>query len=107
MIEGWATTGAACVLHDTAYKDAALFALWSPEIVGAWVAAVQRAELFAALAGSLTARDVPLVRALGADLVGVRGAACVGGRLGRGAPARVATLSAPARGSAPLPAALA
>src|SRR5206468_1296208 len=95
------------VLLDTAYKDAALFALWSPEIVGAWVAAVQRAELFAALAGSLTARDVPLVRALGADLVGVRGAACVGGRLGRVTRARVAALSALARASAPLRAALA
>src|SRR5207245_6308 len=56
---------------------------------------------------SLTARDVPLVRALGADLVGVRGAACVGGRLGRVTRARVAALSALARGSAPLRAALA
>jgi len=107
VIEVAAATGAAGVLLDTAYKDAALFALWSPEIVGAWVAAVQRAELFAALAGSLTARDVPLVRALGADLVGVRGAACVGGRLGRVTRARVAALSALARGSAPLRAALA
>src|SRR2546426_94751 len=102
VIEVAAATGAAGVLLDTAYKDAALFALWSPEIVGAWVAAVQRAELFAALAGSLTARDVPLVRALGADLVGVRGAACVGGRPGPGAPGRGAPLSAPARrGRAP------
>jgi len=107
VIEVAAATGAAGVLLDTAYKDAALFALWSPEIVGAWVAAVQRAQLFAALAGSLTARDVPLVRALGADLVGVRGAACVGGRLGRVTRARVAALSALARGSAPLRAALA
>src|SRR3989442_2154326 len=88
VIEVAAATGAAGVLLDTAYKDAALFALWSPEVVGAWVAAVQRAELFAALAGSLTARDVPLVRALGADLVGVRGAACGRGRLGPGAPGR-------------------
>src|SRR5438132_549463 len=107
VIDVAAATGAAGVLLDTAYKDAALFALWSPEIVRAWVAAVQRAELFAALAGSLTARDVPLVRALGADLVGVRGAACVGGRLGRVTRARVAALSALARGSAPLRAALA
>jgi len=107
VVEMAAATGAAGVLLDTAYKDAALLALWSPEIVGAWVAAVQRAELFAAVAGSLTARDVPLVRELGADLVGVRGAACVGGRLGRVTRARVAVLSALARGSAPLRAALA
>jgi uncharacterized protein (UPF0264 family) len=107
VLEVAAATGAAGVLLDTAYKDTALFALWSPEIVAAWLAAVQRAELFAALAGSLTARDVPLVRALGADLVGVRGAACVGGRLGRVTRARVAVLSGLARGSAPLRAALA
>jgi len=107
VIEVAAATGVAGVLLDTAYKDAALFALWSPEIVGAWVAAVQRAGLFAAVAGSLTARDVPLVRELGADVVGVRGAACVGGRLGRVTRARVAVLSALARGSAPLRAALA
>src|SRR5438445_443176 len=34
---------------------------------------------------------------LGADVVGVRGAACIGGRLGRVAPERVATLLALAR----------
>src|SRR5207244_3634036 len=35
VLEVAAATGAAGVLLDTAYKDATLFALWSPEMVGA------------------------------------------------------------------------
>jgi uncharacterized protein (UPF0264 family) len=102
-----AASGAAGLLLDTASKHAGLFALWSPEAVEAWVAAAHGAGLFAALAGSLAAPDVPLARALGADLVGVRGAACAGGRLGRVTRARVAELSAIVRGGDPRGAALA
>src|SRR5437660_622021 len=56
--------------------------------------AAHAAGLFAALAGGLSDADFPTVRVLGADLVGVRGAACVGGRTGRIAADRVAALRA-------------
>src|SRR2546428_6224759 len=47
---------------------------------------------FAALAGSLQGTDFATARELGADIVGIRGAACVGGRTGRIRRARVARL---------------
>ena len=87
-----AGTGAAGLLLDTAHKDAPLFSLESPDAIAAWVAAVHAAGLFAALAGSLVGGDFAIARAVGADLVGVRGAACVGGRNGRVSRARVAAL---------------
>jgi len=71
---------------------AGLFALVSPDAVAACVAAVRAAGLFAALAGSLSGADFATARAVGAELVGVRGAACVGGRKGRVSEARVAAL---------------
>jgi uncharacterized protein (UPF0264 family) len=43
----------------------------------------RQAGLFVALAGKLDAADLPAMAALGADLAGVRGAACAGGRTGR------------------------
>jgi (5-formylfuran-3-yl)methyl phosphate synthase len=92
-----AATGAAGVLLDTAFKDAPVFALESTAEVGAWIAAAHAAGLFAGLAGSLRGSDFATAGALGADLVGVRGAACVGGRTGRVSPARVASLRALAR----------
>jgi len=87
-----AETGAAGLLLDTAWKDAPLFALESSDAVAAWVAAVRAAGLFAALAGSLSGRDFATARAVGAELVGVRGAACIGGRSGRVSRDRVAAL---------------
>jgi uncharacterized protein (UPF0264 family) len=92
-----AQAGAAGVLLDTAVKARGLFALLDPDAVGAWVAAAHAAGLFAGLAGSLRGADFAPARALGADLVGVRGAACVGGRTGRVSAVRVAELSALAR----------
>jgi uncharacterized protein (UPF0264 family) len=92
-----AELGAAGVLLDTAYKDTPLFALESPDAVGAWVDAAHAAGLFAALAGSLRGRDFATACALGADVVGVRRAACRGGRRGLVSEARVAALSALAR----------
>ncbi len=50
--------------------------------------------LFTALAGSLGEPGLRTALALGADIVGVRGAACDGGRTGRVSVARVAALSA-------------
>src|SRR2546425_1182786 len=98
-----AAAGAAGVLLDTASKSAPLFAIQPVASVAAWVAAAHAAGLFAALAGSLSGPDFAPARALGADLVGVRGAACVGGRTGRGSRPRVAALRASAGAAAPPP----
>ena len=92
-----AAAGARGVLLDTAVKDAPLFTLWAASEVGAWVQAAHAAGLFAALAGGLGERDIALAAALGADVVGVRGAACAGGRTGPVSRARVAALAARAR----------
>src|SRR2546430_14451662 len=80
-------------LHD-ALPISPLFAVESPAGVAAWVAAAHAAGLFAALAGGLCGPDLARARSLGADVVGVRGAACVGGRTGRVSRARVAALRA-------------
>ncbi len=101
-----ADAGAAGVLLDTANKGAPLFTLESPASVAAWIVAAHAAGLFAALAGGLSGPEFALARSLGVDVVGVRGAACVGGRTGRVARTRVATLRALA-GAAPAPRALA
>ena len=87
-----AAAGAAGILLDTAGKDAPLFRIEPPAVVGRWVAAAHAAGLFAALAGSLSGPDFGTAGALGADVVGVRGAACVGGRTGTVSCARVAAL---------------
>lgn len=95
-----AHAGAAGVLLDTAAKSAGLFARVDPDAVGAWVAAAHAAGLFAALAGGLRGTDFARARELGADLVGVRGAACDGGRTGSVSTLRVAELSALTRPAA-------
>ena len=94
---GLACGGDLRLLLDTALKDAGLFTRLEPDAVATWVAAAHAAGLFACLAGSLGGADFATVRALGADVVGVRGAACVGGRTGRVSRRRVAALSALAR----------
>jgi uncharacterized protein (UPF0264 family) len=48
-----------------------------------WIRRVRGAGLLAAIAGRLALHDLPIVRDMGADIAGVRGAACVGGRAGR------------------------
>jgi uncharacterized protein (UPF0264 family) len=67
--------------------------------VSAWVAAVHARGLLAALAGSLGSGDLRALATCEADIVGVRGAACEGGRTGRISTRRVAELSALARGA--------
>ena len=54
-----------------------------PRALAAWVADAHDAGLLVALAGKLTADDLTFVRDAGADIAGVRGAACDGGRTGR------------------------
>jgi len=48
-----------------------------------WVADAHDQGLFIAVAGKLTEDDLSFVRDSGADIAGVRGAACEGGRTGR------------------------
>ena len=85
--------GARGVLVDTADKAGpGLMALWSTVQLADWVAEVRALGLVAAVAGKLTADAVSAVRFSGADIVGVRGAACVGGRMGRVSEERVREL---------------
>jgi uncharacterized protein (UPF0264 family) len=69
-----------CLL-DTALKDGrGLFEWLGPTALAALVAEGHAAGLEMALAGALRAEDLPAVRATGADVVGVRSAACRSGR---------------------------
>jgi (5-formylfuran-3-yl)methyl phosphate synthase len=69
-----------CLL-DTAVKDGrGLFAWRTPDALAALVAEGHAARLAMALAGALRAEDLPAVRATGADIAGVRSAACRDGR---------------------------
>jgi len=65
-----------CML-DTGLKDGRrLWDFLSEAELRAFVESAHAAGLFAALAGSLQAEDLPRVRDLGADVVGVRSAVC-------------------------------
>ena len=78
-----ARAGADGVLLDTADKAGpGLRGLVTPEALAAWAATVHATGLFVALAGKLTSADIPFVCDAGADIAGVRGAACEGGRIG-------------------------
>ena len=84
LVDVAACAGAGGVLLDTFDKQhGGLRDLIAPRALGAWVAAAHEAGLFAAVAGKLTASDLPFVRDAGADIAGVRGAACEGGRTSR------------------------
>jgi uncharacterized protein (UPF0264 family) len=93
-----------CML-DTAIKDRRGLLEWlSREALTALVAEAHAEELEVALAGALRTEDLPVVAATGADIVGVRSAACGDGRRsGRIDAARVRALVA-ACGPTPLPA---
>jgi (5-formylfuran-3-yl)methyl phosphate synthase len=94
VLEIAAACGAAGVLLDTLGKGGgrSLFALADPDDIAEWVAAAQRQGLFAALAGSIGPDEIALAGDTGADVVGIRGAACDGGRDGRVSAARVRAL---------------
>jgi (5-formylfuran-3-yl)methyl phosphate synthase len=88
-----ATAGAGGVLLDTLDKRGrGLFDVMQPEAVATWVASAHAANLLAAVAGSLRTSDIGAASRSGADLVGVRGAVCEGGRGGRVAASRVREL---------------
>jgi hypothetical protein len=94
LIEAAARGGAAGILLDTADKDGpGVRDLFSPGALTSWVAAAHGAGLLVAVAGKLTADDLSFARDAGADIAGVRGAACEGGRRGRVSIRRVRLLS--------------
>jgi uncharacterized protein (UPF0264 family) len=79
-----ARSGASGVLVDTADKlGPGLLDLWSMLTLESWVAEAHAHGLMAAVAGKLRPDDLGAVADAGADVAGVRGAACVGGRVGR------------------------
>jgi uncharacterized protein (UPF0264 family) len=85
--------GVAGVLLDTADKHGpGLLELLSIEALREWVDRARRAGLRVALAGRLGLRDLPMLQDVGADIVGVRGAACDDGRTGRVTTDRVRAL---------------
>src|SRR5439155_20549209 len=78
-----AGAGARGLLLDTCNKSGpGLCELVDPAALAALVAGAHDAGLFVALAGRLTPHDLTLVRGAGADVAGVRGPACEGGRTG-------------------------
>jgi uncharacterized protein (UPF0264 family) len=73
--------GVGVCLLDTAVKDGRGLLDWlTPDELTSLVADAHDAGLQVALAGALRADDLPVVRATGADIVGVRSAACGDGR---------------------------
>jgi hypothetical protein len=87
--------GLAGVLLDTADKNGpGLRGLMPADALEAWVASARRHGLLVALAGQLAADDLTAVRDAGADVAGVRGAACDGGRTGQVTRERVRLLHA-------------
>jgi uncharacterized protein (UPF0264 family) len=84
LVEIAAHAGATGVLLDTVDKcGPGVCALKTPDALAAWVGLSHNHGLFAAIAGKLSAADLPVVLECGADIAGVRGAACEGGRAGR------------------------
>lgn len=93
LLDVASSAGAAGVLLDTADKRGPrLTELIPPASLSAWVERAHRQSLTVALAGRLRGDDLPMVRECGADVAGVRGAACTGGREGVVEAARVRAL---------------
>ena len=78
-----AQTRAGGILLDTHDKDgAALTTLMAPQELRGFVARARVGGRVVALAGKLAIEDLEWIREAGADVAGVRGAACDGGRTG-------------------------
>jgi (5-formylfuran-3-yl)methyl phosphate synthase len=88
-----AHAGASGVLLDTGIKDGRNLFCWiDPSGLGDWIGRAREAGLVAAVAGGLGLGDMPLVTRAQPDVVGVRSAACEGGRLGVVSEGRVRAL---------------
>lgn len=95
-----AAAGAQGCLVDTAVKDGRGLLDWLGEpALRALVVSCHARGLSCGLAGSLQTPDLPRIVALAPDIVGIRGAACVGDRVhGRVSGTRVAALARALRG---------
>lgn len=78
-----AEQGCRLVLIDTFAKDGPGLLGEGPERLARWLAQGRRLGLCLAVAGQLTLDDMRTAARLGADVVGVRGSVCLGGRSGR------------------------
>jgi (5-formylfuran-3-yl)methyl phosphate synthase len=83
LVGAAARAGVAGILLDTADKQGpGVCHLFTQSRLGEWIVLARDAGLFVAVAGRLTINDLSRVRDAGADIAGVRGAACVHGRTG-------------------------
>lgn len=83
VVEAAAELGCSGVLLDTFDKAACgLFGSFSDGSPALWVTAARAAGLGVAVAGRLSAEELPAAWALGPDVVGLRSAVCVNGRDG-------------------------
>ena len=95
MLEPAIAAGASGALIDTWVKDGRGLLHYMPvNVLTDWVRRARRAGLLTALAGSLAVDDLERLREVAPDVVGVRGAACRGGRSGTLDPARLQRLRA-------------
>ncbi|HET7601181.1 MAG TPA: (5-formylfuran-3-yl)methyl phosphate synthase [Gemmatimonadales bacterium] len=95
LTEAIAAAGASGLLLDTMKKDGRSLLDWAaPARLREWRDHARAAGLVFAVAGSLRLEHLPEIAALGPDLVGVRGAACEGGRGGTVSARRVRELRA-------------
>jgi (5-formylfuran-3-yl)methyl phosphate synthase len=87
--------GCAGILLDTFDKISGNLLTWYPtDALARWIAEGRENGLLTAIAGGLGIREAARVSALEPDVVGVRGAACLGGRSGAVNSARVVQLRA-------------
>jgi uncharacterized protein (UPF0264 family) len=95
LVDVAARSGARGVLVDTVDKSGpGLTAMWTPAQIASWVSAARGWGLIAAIAGRLNDTDLAMLSDVGADVVGVRGAACLGERTDRISADRVRSLRA-------------
>jgi uncharacterized protein (UPF0264 family) len=93
LLDVASAAGAAGVLLDTADKSGPRLTVLTTLVwLTEWTGNARRRSLTVALAGRLRAEDLPMVCRSGADVAGVRGAACAGGRSGRIEAAKVRDL---------------
>lgn len=83
ILRAAARRGADGVLLDTWSKDGSDLLHWVPaRPLGSWIARARRQGLLTAIAGSLGFESLRSLAGFGADIAGVRGAVCEGGRAG-------------------------
>jgi len=75
--------GSRLLLIDTFAKTGPGVLALGADQLAAWVTLARSVGLGVAVAGRLALDEIPVVWRLGADVVGVRGSVCVGGRAGR------------------------